>query len=673
MSQRSKTCPFDMDGALEYFGDFTRKVKMQNLYETVPTLNDVDLSELIDKKAVPIIADKTAGGFTFNGTFEIIADPTEGQGGTTFALFQHNVDEGVLWANQGNTIAGKKFSGAPDYGIVVVMGQDSHQSNATVSQHYMSAVMNALETGKLDSAKLKELSQFVRENAYQGKDNPFEDLQNMPDMDSPEFKPWLQNELGSFEDTKRLMELLSRSEIKDLDVLPNLDAILENTRDVHQDGLDWGSSALLVKFDREGSMNADGSPRTLESYGVPPHKSYKYGIKGTVVGKFGRPIHWTSMFDGFTEAFLYGGNPEYTAYGQPRVGVRNELKPIYKKDEKGKLIRDSEGNKIESGEFINKGGDLTDQEIIGSSGRRSFELTMPTTSFTKERIDIAKQNPFKAIKSQEQLRDVVNAGVGNFIDKKVPANQKGISTSVAIDNIKFSNARGIHEINPEDVMILSKTKDGKRSYKWKPNINIHGLPIGGSGAGASNPKAMFAIVDTDTQTITGVVNNKRNNEYLTPVLILNAVDNGARHIEFDEFSVTTNTLLNRLGFRRVDNGQGKVRYSIADNGELDGNRVQQYFDQGLRGLSLEDAKQYVANRDRGLGERHKLLDKLFGQGTAYLGNKGNEGGSRDLFRQQSLANTLLETSLMSPEEAGQINVDPALIQQAQQRTGLLNE
>ena len=495
----------------------------------------------------------------------------------------------------------------------------------------------------------------------------------MPDMDSPEFKPWLQNELGSFEDTKRLMELLSRSEIKDLDVLPNLDALLENTRDVHQDGLDWGSSALLVKFDREGSMNADGSPRTLESYGVPPHKSYKYGIKGTVIGKFGRPIHWTSMFDGFTEAFLYGGNPEYTAYGQPRVGVRNEFKPIFKKDEKGKLIRDSEGNKIETGEYINKGGNLTDEAIIASSGRRSFELTIPITYLSQKHIDIAKSNPFKAIKSQEQLRDVVNAGVGNFVDKSVPANKDGISTSVAIDNIKFSNARGIHEIKPEDVMILSKTKDGKRSYKWKPNINIYGLPIGGSGAGASNPKAMFAIVDTDTQTITGVVNNKRNNEYLTPVLILNAVDNGARHIEFPEFSVTTNTLLNRLGFRRVDNGQGKVRYSIADNGELDGNRVQQYFDQGLRGLSLEDAKQYVANRDRGLGERHKLLDRLFGQGTAYLGNKGNEGGSRDLFRQQSLANTLLETSLMSPEEAGQINVDPALIQQAQQRTGLLNQ
>jgi len=669
MSQRSTTCPIDLDGALEYFGDLTRKVKMHNLYETVPTLDKVSLSELMGKRIIPIIADKTAGGITFDGSFEISLPSEDAQGGPTFALFAHNVAENVLWAYQGDAVGGKKVNQAPDYAIINVMGQDSHQSNATVSQHYFSAVLGALEEGRMKQADLQEISQFVREKAFESKKNPFKVLQEMPDIGSPEFTGWLQNNLNDFESTKRLMSILARPAVTEKGVLPNIDAILENTRDVHLDGLDWGSATLLVKFDKEGSLHPDGRAKTLKELGVPEHKSYQYGLKGQVIGKFGRPIHWTSLWEDFNEAFLYGGNPEYTAMGKPRIGVRNEKQPVFQRNEKGKLIRDEKGGKIPTGDYEPKGTGKSDEELIGSTARRAMEITFPSLVAGQKHLDWMSSSPFKAIKSQTQVRDVVNAGVGNFVNNKTKALDGGISPAIVMHNIQKNNARGNHVIDENIVLEKSKKKDGTSNNKLAKNIGVHGLPM----QKGSYKSAIFSLVDTDTDTIIGVVNNKRNLEYLTPVAILNAVDNGAKHFEAPEFSVTTDTLLTRLGFRRVDNGEGKVRYSVADNGESDGNRVQQYFDQGLRGLSLEDAQRYVSDRDRGTGQESQLLDQIFGQGTSYLGNKGNEASSGDVLRQQSLASTLLETSMMNPADARSININPALVQQAQQRTGILNE
>lgn len=241
------------------------------------------------KTIKPTLADLTGAGRTFQGLDSSTIEPVELQGGPGFPLLESYRDDGIVWAaDDMNAI--KKLQGS-DYVVVSAMGKDAHLSNATFSKSFMDSISAFVRDGRIPEQNALELDKIIRSQ---------KGMSDFPGLENPdEYVKWTRD--MSFDQRKALMRAMGSAKAQDLGA-PNMERIRNELIDEGYAGSNLGDGLIVIRVDQGPDAAVE-----LGKNGTKEHRSYKYGVKGEVVGKFARPVSMQTLFpDTFDQRAMYG-------------------------------------------------------------------------------------------------------------------------------------------------------------------------------------------------------------------------------------------------------------------------------------------------------------------------------------------------------------------------------
>lgn len=255
------------------------------------------------KKVFPIHADLTDGGIVYTGIDSSKLDVPEPLfGGKKFPSLESSRDAKTVWAVQGGEDGLIKKAQNSDYAVVVAMGHDAHKSNTSVSMSTLGTVQAYIRDGRINRSNIEKINKLLKKPTAKMEPAVKRDLANFPGVDSDlnVLKDYFQN--VSFDARKRILNQLSSSDADKFGV-PNMSKILRTVEDPDTYGSNLGDALLVLELDK-GKNN-------LVELGVHPgtkeHPSYKYGVKGKVIGKFPAPTAYQSVFPDFANPKLAEG------------------------------------------------------------------------------------------------------------------------------------------------------------------------------------------------------------------------------------------------------------------------------------------------------------------------------------------------------------------------------
>jgi len=254
--------------------------------DSIPTITP----EMLQGKTIkPTLADLTGAGRSFTGLDSSKVDPIELQGGPGFPTLEGFRDDGIVWAAD-DAGAIKKLQGS-DYIVVSAMGKDAHLSNATFSKSFMDSINAYVRDGRIPDENAIKIDEIIR--SQKGMDD-FPGLENQD-----EYFQWARK--MSFDQRKALMRAMGNVEAQDLGA-PNMERLRAELLDEDYAGSNLGDGLLVIKINQDPDAVVE-----LGKNGTKEHRSYKYGIKGEVIGKFARPVPMQSLFpDMFTQRAMGG-------------------------------------------------------------------------------------------------------------------------------------------------------------------------------------------------------------------------------------------------------------------------------------------------------------------------------------------------------------------------------
>lgn len=523
----------------------------------------IDPQDLVGKTIVPTLADLTDAGRQFTGIDSSqISEPIELQGGPKFPLLESYQNGEVVWAV--NDTGGLTKLQKGDMVVVSAMSADTHRSNATVVQALLSNLDAYVRDGRISDENMQRLDDMIR-HGNKGIE-AFKAIGYPEGSDAATVKKWLQNKktraqhkkvpvtvrnamgkqfFSRYKDGERLtpaewtsmtesvMDFMSDRTFADFpgvenadayhqwaedltfvnraeftDILtskeaqelgtPNFTRILRETIDKDYAGYNFGDALLVIEVDKGADARIE-----LGTDGTKKHRSYKYGVKGKVVGRFARPVSFRTLYPEFMEK---------------RRGAGADPK-----------------------------GD-----------RRSFQLSLPEQEITPEIAGQIASEPYQAIGSPRQATLALDFKRGNWADSNTSKKDGGISVTDFTDALRASDAAASLTLyDPKDVG--KDIRKGDTSvYQLGDSEVYFGLKRGYDYADEYGVDLEAAGLTTDEVAVVGVVNNEPGAKGVAgPAVMLKAIEEGATVL--DAFAVRSDrfpdgflpSLYSEFGFETV--------------------------------------------------------------------------------------------------------------------------
>ena len=274
--------------------------EMPKYLKRIPTLKPEMLK---NKKVFPIHADLTDGGVAYTGIDSSQIDMAEPlYGGKKFPSLDTSRSGNVVWAVQGGQDQLIKKSKKNDYAVVVAMNHDAHKSNTSVSMSTLKTVQAYIRDGRINRSNIEKINKLLKKPTAKMEPAVKRDLNNFPGVDSDlnVLKDYFQN--VSFKSRQRILDQLSSSDADKFGV-PNMSKILRKLEDPETYGSNLGDALLVIELDK----GKNSVVRLGKHPGTKEHPSYKYGVKGKVIGKFPAPTRYESVFPEFANPKLAEG------------------------------------------------------------------------------------------------------------------------------------------------------------------------------------------------------------------------------------------------------------------------------------------------------------------------------------------------------------------------------
>ena len=294
--------------------------------DQIPVLTPQDM---VGWKIFPTIADRTAAAALYTGIEGAQLDVAVPLlGGPLFPLRMSNWENDVVWANRGASVTsakeGKLAAGATH--MLVTMGdQNMHISNTTVNYAYMQTFFAKMQSSSPpDAAGITKFLRAWQSDAKGGSTKTQamrKDIQSFPGFDDRQaLIDWTHK--ISFDARKQLMKLFSTAEIQGMGG-PNVQAILDATREQALAGMNWGDGLLVLELDRGGG---GGSFTKLGTDGTSPHPDFPLGIRGRVAGRLETPLGWKTLWKDWVAANADKENPRRAfELSRPIVEITEQL------------------------------------------------------------------------------------------------------------------------------------------------------------------------------------------------------------------------------------------------------------------------------------------------------------------------------------------------------------
>ena len=420
----------------------------------IDDIPDLTPADLLGKKVFPIHADLTEGGAMYRGIDSAVLDEAEPLlGGKKFSNLESSKDSEVVWAVQGGEDKLIKKAANADYAVVVAMSHEAHKSNTTFSNSALKTMDAYVRDGRIGKRNLKRLDKLVRETKPKMKVSVKKAVAGFPGFGEKGYQKYL--EKLSFEARSRIVEQLAKGQKFGA---PNIPRIARKLEDPSTYGVNLGSPLIVIKLNK--------GPDNLVELGVHPgttkHPSYKYGIKGEVVGKFPAPTAYESVFPDFANKKL------------------------------------AEGARFDS--------------VIRASTMSDFTQTITS--------DVLKNIPFsplKHIQSSRQAELALETAKGNWISTGITKTSGGVSPVDFENALKNSDASST--LTPYTAKEVTEgAKDGSFQV-----FQLGKAKMGSKGGEGGTSQIFFGIKDTDynadygfthpdlgpnERAVVGVVNNE---------------------------------------------------------------------------------------------------------------------------------------------------------------------
>ena len=420
----------------------------------IDDIPDLTPADLLGKRVFPIHADLTEGGAMYRGIDSSVLDEAEPLlGGKKFPGLETSRNARAVWAVQGNKAKILRNMAESNHVVVVAMSHDAHKGNTTFSNSALKTMDAYVRDGRIGKRNLKRLDKLVRETKPKMKVSVKKAVAGFPGFGEKGYQKYL--EKLSFEARSRIVEQLAKGQKFGA---PNIPRIARKLEDPSTYGVNLGSPLIVIKLNK--------GPDNLVELGVHPgttkHPSYKYGIKGEVVGKFPAPTAYESVFPDFANKKL------------------------------------AEGARFDS--------------VIRASTMSDFTQTITS--------DVLKNIPFsplKHIQSSRQAELALETAKGNWISTGITKTAGGVSPVDFENALKNSDASST--LTPYTAKEVTEgAKDGSFQV-----FQLGKAKMGSKGGEGGTSQIFFGIKDTDynadygfthpdlgpnERAVVGVVNNE---------------------------------------------------------------------------------------------------------------------------------------------------------------------
>lgn len=265
--------------------------------EDINDVPEITMQDLVDETVFPILADLTAAGYVYMGK--------ELRGGPYYTLLPSNSEKGLIWANDAKGVSSFKEKKAKRgvIGLIVAMKQTSHATNNTVANIIFRAVEDEIQKGSVSPENVPKLDEIVRGlaartvtknrkvNGEKVKETKpvFPKFAEFPGFSDREASEKFLRALP-FEARGLFFEEMTKPTIEDLG-LGVIRKVINDTVEPDLRGLNMGDVIMAIRFDPNAPTVELGAKT-----GTPIHDSYRYAVKGQVIGKFKRPISFENVF-----------------------------------------------------------------------------------------------------------------------------------------------------------------------------------------------------------------------------------------------------------------------------------------------------------------------------------------------------------------------------------------
>jgi hypothetical protein len=437
-------------------------------YKSWDDVPDINPQDLIGKKVGSLLADLTRAGGKYTGIDSSqVAKPEPMLGGPGYPLMDESQQHKLGWAVQGKGKGTAKLSKDMDYIAVHAMNPTSHLSNASMANAINETMAAYARDKRFSPEALSELNNLVRTTSTQ---KEHEKLKGFPGFEHPEIEKYLKD--LNFESRLRISQLLGQTRSQELGA-PNIDKITRDTLDKNFAGVPYGHAMFLLEIPKGSSE----SLVHLQQSNLPIHPSYDWGIHGRIVGKFAHPVAPEILHKDWFDQKQEENKTKVTPTGRP------------------------------------------------PNLRRAFELSLPTTTITKEIADMLPHRPAE-IQSGKSAQLALNAFNDHWHDTDTPVNQGGLGPAALSQAVRNSDASStLTHYSPDEINKMKR--EGKfTGYKLKDGEVYFGLKRGTNYAdeyGFHHPD----LTDNET-ALTSVVNNEPGAKGIggAPV-VLKALQHGA--------------------------------------------------------------------------------------------------------------------------------------------------
>ena len=250
----------------------------------------------------PIFADLTDSGTIFDQLDGVPVAPTIYLGGPNYSWLKNFRDSGIVWAVGGRSKPANKSVGTKivnavralrerslkenGTGRVIVtvmaMKDDAHTSNNMTTSALLRTLDGFVAAGRIPQATLDQAAEHLRSKSKK-KDDGYKELANFPGFtDAKKLHDWLTT--ATFPTRKAVATELRTAAIRDLPGMFAVERIVREAVDPEYRATQLGDALLAFEIDPD-------DPDTIVDFDDPNYKgeghpTYRYGIKGKLVGSF---------------------------------------------------------------------------------------------------------------------------------------------------------------------------------------------------------------------------------------------------------------------------------------------------------------------------------------------------------------------------------------------------
>ena len=330
------------------------------LIDDIPVIEDFAFLE--GKTVKPTIADLTEAGVAYRGIDSSEVDPIWMQGGVDYPHLASSKLGEVVWAVDKSAV---KLKGS-DYVAVMAMTPRSHKTNKTTTRAVFSTLEAYVRDKRISDENMLEIDALIKKK--------LPDFAGIEDIDK--FHDYVEG--LTFEKRGILVDVLDSAKAQELGA-PSVQKILRKTVSKKYAGLNLHDAAILIKVDPDHPIVELGTSGTRK------HDSYKYGVKGKIVGRLPAGVSREIMFPDWAAARRAEGQPE-------------------------------------------------------SGDNYSFQRALPVQKMTKDIYSKFRSTPFESIDSPRQLKLAVDMIRGNWKDSSKIVKAGGVAPKDFVAAIKSSEA-----------------------------------------------------------------------------------------------------------------------------------------------------------------------------------------------------------------------------------------